>query len=354
MSPAKRFTLPGAGDGNATTSEVMMRTGWHLLAVTSLSAMALFGCGADGEHPAPPTISTFTADPGSITSGQSGTLTWSVSDATAVSISGIGTVSGSSIQVQPDADTDYVLTATNEAGTAQARTGVTVYPQPTMWFAPEINNVDPNYGSVDYFALFDPDAAWSTAASHIHVFKLYAGILDLEDAELVRLFEDLKRRHIAVAIEFGPLTPDECGIGVEGFDGFNALHFAERIRDLGGTLQYVAFDEPFFHGSLYSGPSACNWTADQVAENAAASVAEIKSVFPHVVVGDIEPMPATWNGWAGRDLLGPYQGWMDAWERATGAPLAFFHCDVDTASDWMSSLEAFRRIAQQRLTLPLA
>jgi hypothetical protein len=123
------------------------------------------------------------------------------------------------------------------------------------------------------------------------------------------------------------------------------LHFAERIRELGGTLQYVAFDEPFFHGSLYSGRSACHWTADQVAQNAAASVAKIKSVFPHVVVGDIEVLPVTF---ADPDWLDRYQAWMDAWERATGAPLAFFHCDVDTASDWRPSLEAVRRIAQQR------
>jgi len=148
-----------------------MRAGWHSLAVTALSAMVLFGCGG-GTQRQPPTIQAFNADPGSITSGQSSTLTWSVSDATTVSISGLGTVSSSGIQVKPDADTDYVLTATNEAGTAQAHVSVTVYPQLNVWFAPEINNIDPNYGSVDYFALFDADAAWSTAASHIHVFKL--------------------------------------------------------------------------------------------------------------------------------------------------------------------------------------
>ncbi len=44
--------------------------------------------------PPPPTISSFTAAPTAITSGQTSTLSWSVSGATSLSISGIGTVTG--------------------------------------------------------------------------------------------------------------------------------------------------------------------------------------------------------------------------------------------------------------------
>ncbi len=42
---------------------------------------------------APPTIASFTASPSTVTSGQLATLTWSVSGATSVTISGIGDVS---------------------------------------------------------------------------------------------------------------------------------------------------------------------------------------------------------------------------------------------------------------------
>jgi PKD repeat protein len=73
-----------------------------------------------------PIINSFTATPSSITAGQSSTLSWSVSGATSVSISGIGTVNGNSVQVSPAQTTTYTVTATNSAGSVRAQTAVTV------------------------------------------------------------------------------------------------------------------------------------------------------------------------------------------------------------------------------------
>jgi hypothetical protein len=320
----------------------------HLSASAAVCILTILGCAScgGGDSGRAPVIASFTARPSFITSGQSSTLAWAVSGATDLSISGIGTVTGTSTQVSPAADTNYVLTARNAFGTTKAQVGLAVYAPPKTWFAPRPNLNDPSYGSVDFTALFSPTAPWSTAASHIQVLKLYTYVLDtLPDADLIHLFQDLKRRHIAVAIEWGPLEPSGCGIGVEGFDGAPALHYAQRIRDAGGSLQYIAFDEPFFFGSMYSGSSACNWTPDQVAQDAARHVAQVRTVFPDVIVGDIEVLPVTSIT---PDWLDRYQVWMDAWERATGAPFAFFHCDVDTDSDWRPSIEAMRRILQQR------
>lgn len=291
-------------------SPVLLRA---VIPIALACALASCGGGGGGGMAAvrtPPTIDAFAASPEAITTGQSSTLTWSVAGATSVSISGIGSVTGDSIEITPVADTDYVLTVSNDVGTAQARASVTVYPEPHYWFAPDGARIDPDYGSVDYFDLFTPDAPWAEAASHIQVFKIYAETLDLDvpATQLENLFAELKRRHIAVAIEFGPLQAenDVCGIGVEGFGGAAGLHYARRIRDLGGVLQYVAFDEPFFFGSMYDGPSACHWTADQVAQNAAAHVADIKSVFPHVIVGDIEVMPVAS---VAPDWIDRYEDW---------------------------------------------
>lgn len=73
-----------------------------------------------------PTINSFTANPSSINSGQSSTLTWDVSNATSVSISPtVGTVSSSGTSVvSPTATTTYTLTAQN--GTNSVQQGVTV------------------------------------------------------------------------------------------------------------------------------------------------------------------------------------------------------------------------------------
>ena len=69
-----------------------------------------------------------TASPSTITAGQTSTLTWSTTNATAVSIDqGIGAVSASGTTVvSPMNTTQYTLTATGPGGTANATTTVTV------------------------------------------------------------------------------------------------------------------------------------------------------------------------------------------------------------------------------------
>jgi chitodextrinase len=56
-----------------------------------------------------PVISSFSASPSTITSGQSATLSWVVTGATSLSMSGIGTVTGTSISVSPTLTTTYTL-----------------------------------------------------------------------------------------------------------------------------------------------------------------------------------------------------------------------------------------------------
>jgi len=269
-----------------------------MAALGTLLALSLGGCGGSSSGPPPPpppplpTISSFAAQPSWVITGQGVTLRWAVSGATKLSISGVGAVSGSSVQVSPAADTTYVLTASNDSGSTQAQTTLDVYPPPTVWFAPLPHYVNSNLGAVDFLDLFSAAAPWGTAASHIQVFKIWTSELDyFSDVDLSNMFADLKRRHIALAIEWGPLEPNGCGSG-EGFDGALALHYAQKIRENGGTLQYIAFDEPFAGGSLASPPDACHWSADQVAQDALRHLAMIRTVFPDAIVGDIEVLPA--------------------------------------------------------------
>lgn len=85
--------------------------------------------------PTPPIISSFTANPTTIISGQSTTLAWTVTGATSLSIdNGVGSVTGLSSQLVapglPGTYT-YTLTATNAVGPSQATTQVIVNPVPT-------------------------------------------------------------------------------------------------------------------------------------------------------------------------------------------------------------------------------
>src|SRR6056297_545469 len=81
----------------------------------------------NGITPTSPTINSFTASPPGIASGDSSTLSWSVTDADTLSINqGIGTVTGTSITVSPTTTTTYTLTATNAAGSVTQSVIVTV------------------------------------------------------------------------------------------------------------------------------------------------------------------------------------------------------------------------------------
>ena len=85
-------------------------------------------------------IVSFTARPSWVTTGQSTTLSWSVSEAKNPGIRGIGAVSGGSVSIKPVADTDYLLTAINQFGATQMHASVAVYAPPTYWFAPRPNS----------------------------------------------------------------------------------------------------------------------------------------------------------------------------------------------------------------------
>ncbi|MEZ5404312.1 MAG: hypothetical protein R2729_31825 [Bryobacteraceae bacterium] len=231
--------------------------------------------------------------------------------------------------------------------------------QPTVWFAPldpAVRTFDlgsPRSGSIDFMDLFSPSAPWPMAASRTHVFKLYASLFfpsllpdSLSDSQLRTVIAELDRRNIALAIEWGPLTAQGCGDGIEGFTGLSASYIANKIHSLGGNLRFIAMDEPFQHASLYGGPGACHWTPQQVAANALAQIAQVRAVFPGVVVGDIEVVPDIFNV---PDWVDRYTAWLDAWRTASGAPLGFFHVDVDWRNPtWQAGVESLRAALAQR------
>jgi hypothetical protein len=93
--------------------------------------------------PAPiglPVIDSFSASPSSISTGDSATLNWSVTDATSVYISpGIGTVdsTGSTI-VSPQATTTYILAASNTNGVLTGQALVQVSSVPSTSGSPPV------------------------------------------------------------------------------------------------------------------------------------------------------------------------------------------------------------------------
>jgi hypothetical protein len=177
-------------------------------------------------------------------------------------------------------------------------------------------SMDPNSTS-DFMDLFDPKAQWSKAALRVKVFQtstqFFSGarVGDVErkapDQMLTRMFEDLKRRNMALGVEALMLSGDgQCGVGVEGYSApRQMLAIAIRIKTLGGTLSYVAMDGPLMGGHFYSGPRACHSSVEMIATEVAEKVKQMRTVFPDLKVGDIEPVGVTEPaGWANSSSSG--------------------------------------------------
>jgi len=82
---------------------------------------------------APAPTATLTATPGQVSAGDQVTLSWRTTDATSVSIEGVGDVPTTGVKtVTPAASTTYHLTARGEGGTAEASAHVTVNAPPAV------------------------------------------------------------------------------------------------------------------------------------------------------------------------------------------------------------------------------
>ena len=198
-------------------------------------------------------------------------------------------------------------------------------------------------GSLDYFDLFAPDAAWSNAAERVDVFTVAASwvVNYAKPDQLRQVVAGVAERGIALGLEIGALRDStECGRGVEGFDGW--VDAVQLIQAAGGRVDLVAFDEPFAFGHFWDGPNACLWTIERVADEAAEFVDQLRQLEPDLIVGDIEPM---WEGIGAEDVA----AWLDAYEAASGEPFAFLHLDADWArNDWAQVFLATERVARER------
>jgi peptidoglycan-associated lipoprotein len=140
------------GDELATEDEVNFRNWkWMMLALALASILTLGACKkktAPAPPPPPPPppaapTASITANPSTINRGQSTTLTWQTSNATDVTIEGIGAVQPSGSQsVQPTDSTTYRLVAKGAGGTqdATARVTVTEPPAPAAPPAPSLSD----------------------------------------------------------------------------------------------------------------------------------------------------------------------------------------------------------------------
>lgn len=117
------------------------RKQWVLAVITTALLVLAAGCKKKQQPqpqptPPPPVTATLSANPASIQSGQSSTLTWSTQNATDITLDGNKVDASGSQTVSPTQTTTYHLVAKGAGGTQDAPATVTVTPPPTPTPAP--------------------------------------------------------------------------------------------------------------------------------------------------------------------------------------------------------------------------
>ena len=203
-------------------------------------------------------------------------------------------------------------------------------------------------GSTDYFELFEPDAPWADALENIDMFRLHAFQMRhyLSDDELRLIIGWLDEHEIPVIFETEPLQPvdpAECDHS-ESFEGPYDLEMAQRFKNLGGTIDVVAIEQPFTFAHKLVGPRVCRYTLERIVGEVTDYMTEMHAMFPGVPMGSIE-------GLVRNPVSTPEDMalWLDSYEQFAGEPLAFLHIDVDwSVPDWADIALGIEQVADER------
>jgi hypothetical protein len=196
-------------------------------------------------------------------------------------------------------------------------------------------------GSIDYLQLFARPDLWARARAVVDVFKIYQQHTQTPAADLVgpNTYEALNRAgafrilaswKIKLAIEAGAVKEFYCTADASGMNQSiaNTVASIRAVQSAGGSVTYIAMDEPFVSGSAkVCGGPALEPTADRVS----TYVSGVKAAFPGIAIGLIEAYP-----FSSADAIESEVTLL----QSRGATPAFLHMDVD----WhLSGAAAFTR-----------
>jgi hypothetical protein len=205
-----------------------------------------------------------------------------------------------------------------------------------------LHDRDKNAADNDFMELFKSGSSWARASARVQVFKVSTQFLHRSsDEQLATVVQYLRSHHIALALEAEIMvTSVRCGNGIPGFTTTNVIQKAvDRVRSVGGQIDYVAFDEPMAFGRAHRRPGQCGFSIEQLVQNIEPNIRTIKTAFPNVVFGDIEPVTDA--------TLTP--GYLDSmlefarvFHEQTGEKLAFLQADIIWQNRWQPQLLEWR------------
>jgi hypothetical protein len=210
-----------------------------------------------------------------------------------------------------------------------------------IWLAPQASvPPSPLNRAVDFLEMFDANAPWQKAAQIITVFKLYGSYLEHAPQDQVdKIVKNLNKRHIAIAVEAGVMKGPEAikpacgGRGVEGYSTVaRAKLISKKIKSAGGSIAYLAMDEPLWFGRYYKGrpgqQPGCRLPLDQVIDLVMPVLQAYREAFPAARIGDVEPSGVAYQP----DWQNETRQWLRGLRDRLGSCLSFMQLDVPFAA----------------------
>jgi hypothetical protein len=230
--------------------------------------------------------------------------------------------------------TACAVVAAAPAGAAQpARPGLWLTTLEPVW-----RNIR-HWPASDYGELGRDGAAWSTVLSRLSVFQVSEKYAVHGDADELRaLIALLAKNQVALAVQGIPLIASRaCGLGVESFGTRDETLIAvKRLQSLGGSVQYIVFDEPLFYGHFFAGGRTtvgCQLPVSEVVAQVVEREGPLREAAPGVKIGDVEPFGLTDVSVAA--WTAGYQEWLSLYRQRAGHDWDFVQADIVwTRGNW--------------------
>jgi hypothetical protein len=174
-------------------------------------------------------------------------------------------------------------------------------PAATLPFTPDRIWFTPGPGTIDMLRLFEAPDEWPQARQAMSVFEFYQGHTrtvagpgegpNRYDAFVrVDAFRKLLQWRKRMAIEMAAVKEQYCTDDASGMQASvnDTLESLRNVQAAGGTVTYIAMDEPFIGGlARRCGTPAMERTANRLA----VYIPAVRQAFPSVKIGLIEPYP---------------------------------------------------------------
>lgn len=227
-------------------------------------------------------------------------------------------------------------------------------PLPQIWFSPRQDNIEMtqppghrvSFAKYDFASMLGATAPWQTAASRVSVLTIGLHTMEVFD-DLPAVVAMTNRYSFGIATA-GAMISTDGGCAVNGSEGIDSKskNFAGEIvfglkkwKLAGGRLDYIIMDSPFYFG-YYAVAKDCHYSIREVARRAAATLREIRKLYPTVKVMDAEGPGATpIDAW-----LPVFKQWLDDFGSESGRPIDAVGMDFHwrdawhTGYDWVSAV----------------